>query len=356
MNKLDARTIEELQLRAPWASKTDSELLHQKISTGAVLCRFDQYERELILGKLRSFKGLIPSLYELFENLKCLDAWAGGLRWLCCLGPRDTMSTALANIFSGGISPLDTALVQTGESAFKTISANLPIQRELGVRQLYAFAMRNHREIPQKPRRNNLLANPIPLIDQSKLRDLADLAHELGFQSMQIIALRNHPKVASMAVEEANGQPRLVTDGPGESINYRCGIPCAQHYEQDRCSYFIPYLHEARDEQSNNITNFFRMRSMYLKFFGTLNPQTYHSLDIDHSTFSLLSQGRSEESSHLASAIDHAKHDSSNSVQQSTPLENNTLETTSQDLDRKTYQEQERQRLYFEQNQLATLK
>jgi len=359
MTKLDARTIEELQLRAPWASKTDSELLYQRISMGAVLCRFDQCERELILGKLRSFKGLIPSLYEFFENLKCLDAWAGGLRWLCCLGPRDTMSTALANIFSGGKSPLNTALVQTSESAFKTISANLPMQRELGVRQLYAFAMRNHREIPQKPRRNNLLANPIPLIDESKLRDLADLAHELGFQSMQITALRNRPKVASMAEEGANGQPRLVTDGPGELRKYRCGIPRAQHYEQDRCSYFIPYLHEAKDEQSNNITNFFRMRSVYLKFFGTLSPQTYHSLDADHLTFSLLSQVRLDESLHLASAIDQARHDSSKSVQQSTSklsLENNTLEKISQELDRTRYQEQERQRLYFEQNQLAALK
>ncbi len=359
MTKLDARTIEELQLRAPWASKTDSELLYQRISMGAVLCRFDQCERELILGKLRSFKGLIPSLYEFFENLKCLDAWAGGLRWLCCLGPRDTMSTALANIFSGGKSSLNTALVQTSESAFKTISANLPMQRELGVRQLYAFAMRNHREIPQKPRRNNLLANPISLIDESKLRDLADLAHELGFQSMQITALRNRPKVASMAEEGANGQPRLVTDGPGELRKYRCGIPRAQHYEQDRCSYFIPYLHEAKDEQSNNITNFFRMRSVYLKFFGTLSPQTYHSLDADHLTFSLLSQVRLDESLHLASAIDQARHDSSKSVQQSTSklsLENNTLEKISQELDRTRYQEQERQRLYFEQNQLAALK
>lgn len=325
---------------------------------GAVLYRFDQRERELILGKLRSFKGLIPSLYEFFENLKCLDAWAGGLRWLCCLGPRDTMSTALVNIFSGNKLPLNTALVQTSESAFKTVSANLHMQRELGVRQLYAFAMRNHREIPQKPRRNNLLANPIPLIDQSKLRDLADLAHELGFQSMQIAALRNRPKVASIAEEGAKGRPQSVMDGPGESRKYRCGIPRAQHYEQDRCSYFIPYLHAAKDEQSNNITNFFRMRSVYLKFFGALSPQTYHGLGTDHSTLSLLSQIPCEEPLHLDSAIGHAKHESSNSVQQSTSrllLDNNKLEKFSQELDQTKYQKQERQRLCFEQNQLATL-
>jgi hypothetical protein len=360
MIRLNQRTIEELQLSAPWASKSDFELVHQKVSRGTILDGFDQREREFILNRLRSFKGLVPSLYEFFENIKCLDAWAGSLRWLCCLSPRDTMSTALANIFSGGKSPLETVLIQTSENGFQSVPASLPVQRDLGIRQLYAFAMRNHREIPAESRRKNLLANPTPLIDKSRLRDLADLANELGFQSMQITALRNQPKIASMADKDVSKKPRLVTDGSGESRKDRCGMSRAYHYEQDRCSFFIHYLHEVRNEQSNDITNFFRMRSVYLKFFGTYNLQIYSTVDANNSTILSLSLLLPKKPPHLISNNDDPEHENSTSIQERILRIQDDSEVQTHfeemDLTNEHDEEQDRQRLCLEKNQLLAFK
>jgi len=56
------------------------------------------------------------------------------------------------------------------------------MQRELEIRQLYIFAMRNYCKILQKLRKNNFLANSILLIDKFKLRDLTDFVYKLDFQ------------------------------------------------------------------------------------------------------------------------------------------------------------------------------
>lgn len=75
------------------------------------------------------------------------------------------MSIALINIFSNNKLSLNIILMQINESIFKIILTNLHMQKELKIRQLYVFVMRNYREILQKSRRNNFLTNSISLID-----------------------------------------------------------------------------------------------------------------------------------------------------------------------------------------------
>lgn len=217
------------------------------------------------------------------------------------------------------------------------------MQRELEIRQLYIFAMRNYCKILQKLRKNNFLANSILLIDKFKLRDLTDFVYKLDFQFIQIIALRNRFKIAFITVEEVNRQLQLVTDNSDKLRKYRYKIFCTQHYKQNCCLYFIFYLHEAKNKQSNNIINFFRIKSVYLKFFDTLSLQIYQSLDTDYLIFSLLFQVCSDKLLHLISVIDQTKYNSSKSVQQSILkllLENNILEKISEELDQTRYQEQ----------------
>lgn len=88
---------------------------------------------------------------------------------------------------------------------------------------------------------------------------------------MQIVALRNRFKIAFIAKEKIKKRLRLVTNDLNKSKKYKCKIFRIQHYEQNRCSYFIFYLHAIKNEQSNNIINFFRIRFVYLKFFDVLN-------------------------------------------------------------------------------------
>jgi len=274
MERVDQVTVKELELTAPWASTVDAQILRGKVLGGEVFCTFNQREREEIWIRLQSFKGLVPSLYGFFEDIKLLEAWANCLKRLIRLGPRDTVSTALKKIYTG---TNGSALVQGTETTFMPVPAKL----DLGCRQLQAFAMRYHREIPKKPSGKNLLARPMAIVDTTKLREMADLANRLGFESSDIIALKQYPNSAdSTAVIENNG-PILVTAGPGETREQRCGMPHIQSYIDDRKFLFLTHLHDDRDEQSEGITSFFRLRSVYLNFYGMPS----HALrTIDHSS------------------------------------------------------------------------
>lgn len=84
MAKVDQATVEVLQFTAPWASTLDAQNLRGKMLSGEIFGNFSQHEREGIWIRLQSFKGLVPSLFEFFENAKCLEAWADCVKWLVC--------------------------------------------------------------------------------------------------------------------------------------------------------------------------------------------------------------------------------------------------------------------------------
>ena len=268
MARVDQTTVEALQLKAPWTSTIEAQVLRSKVLGGEVFGLFDQQERESIWLRLRNFQGMIPSLFELFENLKCLAAWVDCLKWLLKLSPRETVFMAMKKIYSDRDQSIDIALVQESENVFRTVPATPQYRLNQGYRQLYCFAMRHHREIPKKPTGKDLLARPTPPVDTARLREMADLATRLGFQSSEISALREYPKSANSAVTTESHSPFLVTDGPGEAERCRCGIRRTQDYEENRQYMFIRHLHDNRYEQGEGITCFFRFRSMYWKFFG----------------------------------------------------------------------------------------
>jgi len=228
MAKVDQATMEALQLTAPWASTLDAKILRGKMLGGELFCHFSQQEREGIWIRLRSFKGLVPSLFEIFENVKCLEAWADCLKWLVCLGPRETLSTAMEKIYTGINQSEDSALMQKNETMFESVPASSARRIDLGYRQLCAFAMRYHCEIPKKPSGKDLLAKPRAILDTMRLREMADLANRLGFESSEITALKQFPKSANPTIVRGNEKPALVTDGPGEIRKDRWGMPHTQ--------------------------------------------------------------------------------------------------------------------------------
>ena len=261
MAKVDQATVEALQFTAPSASTLDAQNLRGKMLGGEIFGSFSQHEREGIWIRLQSFKGLVPSLFEFFENVKCLEAWADCLKWLVCLGPRETLSTAMEKIYTGINQSVDSALVQENETTFESVPANSTRRIDLGYRQLHAFAMRYHCEIPQKPSGKDLLAKPRARLDTMRLREMADLANRLGFESSEITAFTQFPKSTDPMIVRGNEKPAIVTDGPGEIRKDRCGMPHTHNYEEDRQFLFITHLHDDRDEQSEGITSYFRLAS-----------------------------------------------------------------------------------------------
>jgi len=84
--------------------------------------------------------------------------------------------------------------------------------------------MRYYREIPKKPSGKDLLAKPRPILDTTRLREMADLANHLGFESSEITALKQFPKSADPLIVRGNEKPTLVTDSPGEIRKDRYGM------------------------------------------------------------------------------------------------------------------------------------
>ena len=201
---------------------------------GELFRSFSQQEREEIWIRLQSSKGLVPSLLEFFEDARCLEAWAECSKWLVCPGPRETLSTAMNKIYTGMNQSVDSGLVQENETTFESVPANSARRIDLGYRQLCAFAMRYHREIPKKPSGKDLLAKPRATLDTTRSREMADLANHLGFESSEITALKRFPNLVNPLIVRGNENPALVTDGPGEIRKNRCGMPHAQNYEKNR--------------------------------------------------------------------------------------------------------------------------
>ena len=268
MARVDQVTVKELQLKAPWASTTDARVLRDKILEGKIFSLFSQQERERIWTKLQDFKGVIPSLFEFFENLKCLESWTDCLKWLIILEPRETVFMAMKKILVDNNQGIDSAVVQESKTVFQTVPASPQYRLVLGYRQLYAFAMRYHRDIPKKPTRKDLLARPTPTVNATRLRQMAELARRLGFEPSEINALREHSGSVDFTATTGSHRPSLVTDGPGEAQRYRCGIPRIENYEENEAYLFIRHLHDNRHEQGEGITSFFRLRLTYLKFFS----------------------------------------------------------------------------------------
>lgn len=238
---------------------------------GEIFCRFSQQEREGIWIRLQSFKSLVSSLFEFFENVKCLEAWADCLKWLVCLGSRETLFTAMNKIYTGINQSVDSALMQENEITFKSVSASSARRIDLGYRQLHVFAMRYHCEMPRKLSEKDLLAKPRAMLDTTRLREMTDLANRLGFESPEITALKQFSKSADSTIVGGNERSALVTDGSGKIRKDRCGMSHVQNYEEDRKFLFITHLYDDRNEQSERITSYFRLRFTYLKFYGMPN-------------------------------------------------------------------------------------
>src|SRR5436309_6199150 len=61
--------------------------------------------------------------------------------------------------------------------------------------------------------------------------------------------------------------PLLVTTGPGENINNRCGLPHTDTFENDRKYLFLHNLCEESSATGEGITSFYVLKSWFTAFF-----------------------------------------------------------------------------------------
>jgi len=131
--------------------------------------------------------------------------------------------------------------------------------------------MRYYREILKKSNEKNLLTKSRTMLDTTRLREMANLANYLRFESFKIIALKQFPKLANSSIVRENEKLALVTNDLEKIRKDKCEMSHAQNYEEDRKFLFITHLHDNKYKQFERITFYFKLRFTYLKFYEMSN-------------------------------------------------------------------------------------
>jgi hypothetical protein len=297
MAKIDQQTVEELQMRVPYAEKTEVRGL---ILDGKVFAAFSDHERFVIWERLQRFDGLIPSLYSFFEDFKCLESWASCLRRLF-IPDGHTMRVTMSRPESFSCREDGACIVQTSEAGFSSRSEAQSKHFELAYQQMWLYALRHYPQMPSDPKRNNRLAKPqIIAADKHTIFNMACLAHRLEFRSPQITALvaespdqiiardtlfRAHEPdrfqydrsmIDSLVDQMVNLFNSAVPIEPEPTTSVvagpilqkgRCGYPKTRDFQRDQAQLFVDHIHKM-SEVPEKITSFFVRRCIYLAFFG----------------------------------------------------------------------------------------
>lgn len=323
---------------------------------GKIFCSFSQQECEGIWARLQAIHDLIPFLFTFFENFKYFDSCTDCLKWLVCIGPQNTVFTAMKQTYSGVNQMMNSALVQETEFTFFSVPAGLTDQKDLGYRQLRAFAMQYYRKIPKKLSEKSLLTKPRAMVDTTKLHEMADLADQLGFEFSEIAALKQYLKSEESVMVTQNNRPLLITDGSDEARQKRCKMSHIQSYEED-CKYlFISHLHNDKDEQTEGITSFFQLWSVYLKFLEIPEPvntvKTTVNFDLQEHLVSV-TENLLSSTSHSAQSTYSSQQ---NQMQEFKPMNNSREQHESHQREERTMQNDEKQRPSLQEQDTFTQK
>ncbi|KAF1349024.1 hypothetical protein BDV97DRAFT_370240 [Delphinella strobiligena] len=231
--------------------------------------------RDRICHNISSIKGLIPSLYTLFESLKYLEPCSYALRGLL---PGKVKGTIRQELFAC-YRPTSTVVVQMQEMQYNQVSATTEAGRELAYWQLWLFAMRHFPDLtstlPRKDKgRPKPLARPINVLAYQNIdaeRHLPDSIDNVSFptylndvnHSAAMIAKGLAGNLAGLA---SSSLPRL-TGNAHVPVQQRVGRPFESSFEEDRDYLFLPYLAcEARSDLY--ITTYFATTNLFSTFFG----------------------------------------------------------------------------------------
>jgi hypothetical protein len=163
MQKVDERTVQVLEGTAPGACSADYTFLLGELRGGRIFANFSDTEREELWSQVCtvSRRCLIPSLHTFFEDLKFLKNAAACIKRLMQLGPRDTLTGRLEQIFNDIEQEQDRCIIQVSESSYITISGHSAARLDLGCRQLWLAAFRDYQDLPPEFRKLVVQANAL---------------------------------------------------------------------------------------------------------------------------------------------------------------------------------------------------
>ncbi|KAH7111262.1 hypothetical protein B0J11DRAFT_598641 [Dendryphion nanum] len=304
--KLDRATVKALELTAPGACRTDFKALIGKVRRGQILGAFSEGDREAIWSRVLSatVDRLVPSLFSFFEDLNYLRITANSVKQLFPPLRHGTVSSTIEDAFSDTNHRAGQCVIQESESSDVFRLGSLADRVDLGVRQIWMFAMRNYPQMPAVPKRKKFSTKSvIGKGDETVLCEFATFAYRLGYESESIHSLIQRSvdrEIARSALLKARkpdrykydeamfedyvgqiarlfseAQPTTVEQGSiavemdcSDGPPRRSGIPFAQDHERDRLSLFIDKLHNTNEEQCGEMSSFFIRRSVYFAFFG----------------------------------------------------------------------------------------
>ncbi|CBF84445.1 hypothetical protein AN9021.2 [Aspergillus nidulans FGSC A4] len=301
LNRIDTETVLGLQLKCPRVCEKDRKEVNGLVLSGQVFSSFSESERRNICRRLQSFDGIIPSLYTFWEDFKYLECCAQCIRRLFGQVNGSIWNT-MKHMFVGTADE-DYGIVQTSEFSFRRQTAGNNERLDLGYRQLWLYAMRNYRLLPQPAKEEEeLLVKPSRReADDRVLYEMAELARRLGFWSDEIRALldgspdRQIARAAllqarkpdqfqydpvqleglvdrvvacfSAAIEYVRQPPELLADSE-VSTRARRGLPQVKAHAQDAPHLFLDKVHNEVTSSSATLTTFFVRRCVYFAFFG----------------------------------------------------------------------------------------
>lgn len=231
-----------LELRAPGASTADAEFLRNR--GRAIFSAFTDHERDQILDSLQMVDGLILSLSSLFRDLNYLELLVDCLKRLVTVPKRRSVCETIQSKYTGVNQQEGQVKIQVTEDTFIYRPGTDADRVDLRWRQLVAFAMRYYPYMPRDPIRGDAVRKATTRADQAVLRQLADLAYQLGFESPQIHALRQHSSLRIAGDDDPEFLPLHITSDSGIEMRQRSRIPRTKAYKEDRDSLFINHLHD----------------------------------------------------------------------------------------------------------------
>lgn len=306
MRQVTRDTVEALQGMAPGTCTTDHNELLVKLKGGGIFENFSASQREELWQRTcsTSQRCLIPSLYTFFEDRKYFSDAAGCIRKLLDVEQKgSTITSCLEELFCDRNQEKDKCIIQLSENSFGSVAGDSDRRLELGIRQLWLAAFRNHKDMPADTQKKSLLAVPRTKTDETKLHELASLASRLGFESDKLNKILSQPldrKIAERALLDARKPGRYefrdlewcikqivdifahavsvsadktVDRGlekireVNDSLN-RCGRPNNADYEFNKTRLFLKHMSDDVGIEMGEMTSTFVRWSVYCAYFG----------------------------------------------------------------------------------------
>lgn len=301
MNLLDSETVQLVQSRCPGVCQGDLELLDKLMREGRIFSTIDcEAARQQIWRRLRKVDYLIPTLGSLQKDFKYLK------------GPAEVMKRLLK--------PLKRrqkgrrTLREFAELAF--LGGRDHGKFESKFQELYLYAMRDVfdmvEDTPLKERgKKTPIARPP---DPVTWHRFANFAYTSGFESPEIHRLRkldpyrekareklsdrdaskyNQRELERLVTETAEmyrsatkdkspeSTPRMLLEGPGESMARRRGRHWEDAYQYDRHFMFLTIFRQPIEGRGNSVSSLFVRRCVFRAFFpdsgnGIRKSNTYN--------------------------------------------------------------------------------